>query len=99
MPVLIKNADALEVLGQVDTLVVDKTGTLTQGRPALVSVEAEPDVGEDALLRLAAGLERASEHPLAAAVVAGAEARGLAPAEVQDFESVADQGVSGRIEG
>ena len=96
--VLIKNAEALEVLEQVDTLVVDKTGTLTQGRPALVSVQAEPGVGEDELLRLAAGLERASEHPLAAAIVAGAEERGLALADVEDFESVTGKGVSGRVE-
>jgi len=97
--VLIKNAEALEVLERVDTLVVDKTGTLTQGRPALVSVEAEAGVGEDALLRLAAGLERASEHPLATAIVAGAEERGLALADAEDFESVTGQGVSGLVEG
>ncbi|MCF7977817.1 MAG: copper-translocating P-type ATPase [Chromatiaceae bacterium] len=97
--VLIKNAEALEVLEQVDTLVVDKTGTLTQGHPALVSIQAEPGIGEDDLLRLAAGLERASEHPLAAAIVAGAEERGLVLADVEDFESVTGKGVSGRVEG
>uniref|UniRef100_UPI0025EA5476 heavy metal translocating P-type ATPase n=1 Tax=Thiocapsa sp. TaxID=2024551 RepID=UPI0025EA5476 len=97
--VLIKNAEALEVLEQVDTLVVDKTGTLTRGRPALVSVEAEADVSEDELLRLAASLERASEHPLAAAIVAGAEERGLATAAAEDFESVTGKGVRGRVEG
>jgi Cu+-exporting ATPase len=99
MGVLIKNAEALEVLEQVDTLVVDKTGTLTQGHPALVSIQAEPGIGEDDLLRLAAGLERASEHPLAAAIVAGAEERGLVLADVEDFESVTGKGVSGRVEG
>ncbi len=99
MGVLIKNAEALEVLEQVDTLVVDKTGTLTQGHPALVSIQAETCVGEDALLRLAAGLERASEHPLAAAIVAGAEERGLALADAEDFESVTGKGVCGRVEG
>jgi len=98
MGVLIKNAEALEVLERVDTLVVDKTGTLTQGHPALVSIQAEPGIGEDDLLRLAAGLERASEHPLAAAIIAGAEERGLALADVEDFESVTGKGVSGRVE-
>jgi len=99
MGVLIKNAEALEVLERVDTLVVDKTGTLTQGHPALVSIQAEPGIGEDDLLRLAAGLERASEHPLAAAIIAGAEERGLVLADVEDFESVTGKGVSGRVEG
>ncbi len=99
MGVLIKHAEALEVLEQVDTLVVDKTGTLTRGRPALTTVQAVPGVDEDALLRLAASLERASEHPLAAAVVAGAEARGLRLAGAEDFASVTGGGVSGRVEG
>jgi P-type Cu+ transporter len=99
MGVLIKHAEALEVLEQVDTLVVDKTGTLTRGRPALTTVQAVPGVDEDALLRLAASLERASEHPLAAAVVAGAEARGLRLAGAEDFASVTGGGVCGRVEG
>jgi P-type Cu+ transporter len=99
MGVLIKHAEALEVLEQVDTLVVDKTGTLTRGRPALTTVQAVPGFDEDALLRLAASLERASEHPLAAAVVAGAEARGLRLADAEDFASVTGGGVSGRVEG
>jgi Cu+-exporting ATPase len=97
--VLVKNAEALEVLEQVDTLVVDKTGTLTRGRPALTSVHAEPGLDRDGLLRLAASLERASEHPLAAAVVAGAEARDLRLADVEDFASVTGKGVSGRVDG
>jgi P-type Cu+ transporter len=99
MGVLIKHAEALEVLEQVDTLVVDKTGTLTRGRPALTTVQAVPGVDEDALLRLAASLERASEHPLAAAVVAGAEARGLRLADAEGFASVTGGGVCGRVEG
>jgi Cu+-exporting ATPase len=97
--VLIKDAEALEVLGKVDTVVVDKTGTLTEGRPKLVSVEAAPGEDEAELLRLAAGLERASEHPLAEAVVKGAEARGLVPADVADFESRTGRGVVGAVGG
>src|SRR5207247_1237228 len=77
--VLVKKAEALEVLERVDTLVVDKTGTLTEGRPRLVSVEVVPGLDEREVLALAAGLEQASEHPLAAAIVAGARARGLVP--------------------
>jgi P-type Cu+ transporter len=93
--VLIRDAEALEVLEKVDTLVVDKTGTLTEGKPRLVSVPADPGV-----LRLAAGLERASEHPLAAAVVEGAQARGLAqlPA-VGGFHSLTGKGVEGDVDG
>ena len=71
--VLIKNAEALEIMEKVDTLVVDKTGTLTEGKPRLVSVQATPGFNEDEMLRLAASLERASEHPLAEAIVRGAE--------------------------
>jgi P-type Cu+ transporter len=71
--VLIKNAEALEIMEKVDALVVDKTGTLTEGRPKLVAVQAEAGFTEDELLRLAASLERASEHPLAEAIVRGAE--------------------------
>jgi Cu+-exporting ATPase len=96
--VLIRNAEALEVLESVDTLVVDKTGTLTEGRPRLVAVETD---GIDArqLLGLAASLERASEHPLAAAVVAGAVERGAALTTVSDFSSLTGQGVRGAVGG
>jgi Cu+-exporting ATPase len=97
--VLIKNAEALEVLEQVDTLVVDKTGTLTEGRPKLVTVHAEGSLSEDEVLRLSASLERASEHPLATAIVAGASARDLLLSRVEDFASVTGQGVSGQVEG
>ncbi len=97
--VLIKNAEALEVLEAIDTLVVDKTGTLTEGRPRLVSVYAFAGHSEDEVLRLAAGLERASEHPLAAAIVQGAEERGLAIPSVSDFESRTGQGVIGTVAG
>ena len=95
--VLIRDAEALEVLERVDTLVVDKTGTLTEGKPRLVSVEAR-GLDEARLLRLAASLERGSEHPLAAAVVAGAEARGVKPVAVRDFRSVTGKGVQGVVE-
>ena len=97
--VLIKDAEALEILEQVNTLVVDKTGTLTEGKPRLVSVTALGGFTEADVLRLAAGLERGSEHPLAAAIVAGAEDRKLRLATAQDFKSVTGQGVTGRIEG
>ncbi|WP_240696130.1 heavy metal translocating P-type ATPase [Candidatus Macondimonas diazotrophica] len=97
--VLFKNAEAIEVLREIDTLVVDKTGTLTEGHPELVTVEATGDVDEPELLRLAAGLEQGSEHPLAAAIVRGAEARGVRPGKAEHFESVTGQGVRGRIDG
>jgi Cu+-exporting ATPase len=97
--VLIKNAEALEVLKQVDTLVVEKTGTLTEGKPRLTSVVALTGGDETALVRLAASLERASEHPLAAAIMAGAEERGIPLAEVQDFRSVTGKGVVGTVDG
>jgi Cu+-exporting ATPase len=97
--VLIKNAEALERLEKVDTLVVDKTGTLTEGKPRLVSVTALEGFTEADVLRLAASLERGSEHPLAAAIVAGAEARGLTLVSPEDFKSMTGQGVTGRIEG
>ena len=97
--VLFKNAEAIEVLRKVDTLVVDKTGTLTEGRPVLVVVKTAEGGDERELLRLASGLERASEHPLAAAIVAGAKARGVEPGSAEVFESVTGQGVSGRVEG
>jgi Cu+-exporting ATPase len=96
--VLFKSAEAIEKLRAVDTLVVDKTGTLTEGRPRLVTVDAA-GIEETELLRLAAALERASEHPLAAAIVAGAEARGVVLPAVEGFESHTGRGVSGRVAG
>ena len=97
--VLIRNAAAIETFEKVDTLILDKTGTLTEGRPALTSVEADPAVGRDELLRLVASLERGSEHPLAAAIVAGAEAEGLALAQARDFASQTGKGVAGQVDG
>ncbi|MCG8092224.1 MAG: heavy metal translocating P-type ATPase [Candidatus Thiodiazotropha endolucinida] len=97
--VLIKNAEALEILEKVDTLVVDKTGTLTEGRPQLVSVQASGGFDEDEVLRLAASLERASEHPLAEAIVRGAGERGVQLASTDHFESITGQGVTGTIDG
>jgi Cu+-exporting ATPase len=97
--VLIKNAEALERFAAVDTLVLDKTGTLTEGKPKLIKVVVAEGIDEDELLELAAGLERASEHPLAEAVVAAVEARGLALAEPADFASVTGKGVAGRVGG
>ncbi len=99
MGVLFRDAEAIETLRDVDTLVVDKTGTLTEGRPRLVAVRPAVGVTEDELLGLAAALERASEHPLAAAIVAGAEERGLELAAADDFESVTGQGVRGTVAG
>ncbi len=97
--VLIKNAEALEVLEKVDTLVFDKTGTLTEGKPKLTTIKAVPGIHEIDLLRLAAGLERGSEHPLAAAIVAEAETRGLVPSLAQEFRSVTGKGVKGTVDG
>jgi len=97
--VLFKNAEAIEVLREVNTLVLDKTGTLTEGRPGLHAVEVASGANEAELLRLASGLERASEHPLAAAIVRGAEGRGIQPAQVESFESRTGAGVVGRVEG
>jgi P-type Cu+ transporter len=97
--VLIKNAEALEVLEKVNTLVVDKTGTLTEGKPRLVSLETVAGANADEWLRLAASLERASEHPLAAAIVAAAQERKLELAKVESFESVTGKGVIGRVAG
>ncbi|WNG29326.1 heavy metal translocating P-type ATPase [Cystobacter fuscus] len=94
---LIRDAAALELLEKVDTLVVDKTGTLTEGKPKLVSVVAADGMDEARLLHLAASLERGSEHPLAAAVVAGAEARGAVLTAARDFRSVTGQGVMGLV--
>jgi Cu+-exporting ATPase len=97
--VLIKNAEALEVLEKVDTLVVDKTGTLTEGKPRLTSVVPASGQADVEVLRLAASLERGSEHPLAAAIVAGAEARGLALVAARDFRSITGKGVVGVVDG
>ncbi len=97
--VLFKSAEALEVLHKVDTLVIDKTGTLTEGRPALVSVAATGAESEVTLLRLAASLERASEHPLGAAIVRGAAGRGTAAGEATGVETLAGRGVRGRVDG
>jgi P-type Cu+ transporter len=93
--VLFRNAEAIETLRNIDTLVLDKTGTLTLGRPVLRQVVALGEVSEDVILACAAALERASEHPLARAVVDGALARGVSPVEVERFESVTGQGVTG----
>ncbi len=97
--VLIKNAEALEIMEKVDTLVVDKTGTLTEGAPRLVSVQVSQGFDEDKVLRLAASLERASEHPLAEAIVRGAEERGVKLAPTNHFESITGQGVTGTVDG
>jgi Cu+-exporting ATPase len=97
--VLIKNAEALERLEKVDTLVVDKTGTLTEGRPRVTAVQPIGDIGEDELLRLAASVERLGEHPLALAIVQAASERGLALADASDFESPAGKGAVGRVAG
>ena len=97
--VLIKSAEALERFEKVDTLVVDKTGTLTEGRPRVVAIAPAPGFTPDELLRLAASLERSSEHPLAAAIVAAAKEKGLDLAEARDFDSPSGKGVVGKIEG
>jgi Cu+-exporting ATPase len=95
--VLIRNAEALERLEAVDTLVVDKTGTLTEGRPKVIVVVPATGFTETEVLAAAAALERASEHPLATAIVAEARTRNLAVEEVQDFVSITGQGVTGRV--
>lgn len=97
--VLFKNAEAIEILRKVDTLVVDKTGTLTEGKPKLVSVVLEGDVEETMLLRLVASLEQGSEHPLAAAIVKGAKERGIELSKADAFDSVTGKGVKGRVGG
>ena len=97
--VLFRNAESIELLGQVDTIVTDKTGTLTEGRPALVSVYCDEGIDQADLLALASGLEKASEHPLAEAVVAGAVAQGVVPGEAEGFESITGKGVTGRVDG
>ncbi|MCO6414515.1 MAG: heavy metal translocating P-type ATPase [Thiogranum sp.] len=99
MGVLFKNAEALEVMRKVDTLVVDKTGTLTEGHPELVSVIPADGFEETDIVRLAASVERSSEHPLAAAIVRGAEKRGVELVSVNDFQSVTGKGVTGRLDG
>jgi Cu+-exporting ATPase len=97
--VLIKNAEALEVLEKIDTLVVDKTGTLTEGKPHLAALVPGPGQSEDDILRLAAGLERGSEHPLAAAIVSGAEKKQLKLADAREFRSITGKGVIGTVDG
>ncbi len=97
--VLIKNAEALESFAKVDTLILDKTGTLTVGKPKLVAVLPEAGYDESEVLRLAASLERGSEHPLADAIVAGAEERGVTLAKAVDFEAITGKGVKGTVDG
>ena len=99
MGILIKNAEALETMERVDLLVVDKTGTLTEGRPKLVSVTAKAGFDEDAVLCFAASLERASEHPLAEAIVQGADERNIRLSQVEAFSSVTGKGVTGIVDG
>ena len=97
--VLVRDAAALETLEKVNTLVVDKTGTLTEGKPRLAAVVALAPFDESYLLSLAAGLEIASEHPLAAAIVEGARNRGVAPQPASDFKSLTGKGVTGTVDG
>ena len=97
--VLVKNAEALEIMEKVTTLVVDKTGTLTEGKPELVAVQVTNGFTEDQLLQLAASLERASEHPLAEAIVTGAEHRGLTLSQTDAFASITGKGVTGKVDG
>jgi Cu+-exporting ATPase len=97
--VLFRNAEAIEVMRKVDTIVVDKTGTLTEGKPKLESVVTNGTVDEQTLLRLAASLEKSSEHPLASAIVAGARDRGIAVVDAARFESITGKGVKGEIDG
>jgi Cu+-exporting ATPase len=97
--VLIREAEALEVFERVDTMVVDKTGTLTEGRPQLVAIESAADLRDVEVLRLAASLERASEHPLAAAIVGGAAERGIETVPVDAFEALPGRGLRGTVDG
>ncbi len=97
--ILIRNAEALEIFGKVDTLIIDKTGTLTEGKPTLSSVIPQPGFDESGLLQLVASLERASEHPLAAAIVMGAEAKKLTQSVVDGFNSTTGKGVKGTVAG
>jgi Cu+-exporting ATPase len=99
MGILFKNAEAIEFMRKVDTLVVDKTGTLTEGRPKLLTVFPVAGFDESALLRLAATLERGSEHPLAAAIVKGSERRGVALGNAEGFESITGKGIRGIVDG
>ncbi|MGZ9033441.1 MAG: heavy metal translocating P-type ATPase, partial [Rhodospirillales bacterium] len=99
MGILIKNAESLERFAKVDTLVVDKTGTLTEGKPKVVAVEPAHGVDRNELLRLAASLEQASEHPLAEAIVAGAREQGLGLARAEGFASMTGKGVTGVVDG
>ncbi len=96
--VLIKNAESLEVLEKIDTLVVDKTGTLTEGKPRLVTVISTEGHDEETILKLGASLERGSEHPLATAIVAGASERNIPLVSVSEFNSITGKGVSGKVE-
>jgi Cu+-exporting ATPase len=96
--ILIKNAEALERMEKVDTLVVDKTGTITEGKPKVTAIVSGPDFDESTLLQLAASIERASEHPLAAAIVAAAAERNIAPLRVIGFDSMSGKGVLGMVE-
>src|SRR5262249_21547785 len=97
--VLFKNAEAIETMRKVDTLVVDKTGTLTEGKPRLVSIVTNGEWQPEQILRFAASLERVSEHPLAAAIVGGTEERSVNLATVKSFESISGKGVRGKVEG
>jgi Cu+-exporting ATPase len=97
--VLIKNAEALETMERVDTLVVDKTGTLTEGKPRLSAIDTEPGIAEAELLRLAAALERSSEHPIAAAILAAADERDLGAEAVTNFTAIPGMGVQGTVAG
>jgi Cu+-exporting ATPase len=97
--ILIRNAEALEIFGKVDTLIIDKTGTLTEGKPTLSSVIPQPGIDESGFLQLVASLERSSEHPLAAAIVKGAEAKKLALNDVVGFNSTTGKGVKGTVSG
>ena len=99
MGVLIRNAEALETMERIDTLVVDKTGTLTEGKPRLVSIQTSNGFDEETVLRLAASMERASEHPLAEAIVRGANDRGIDLTDIEQFESITGQGVTAVVAG
>ena len=99
MGVLFKNAEAIETMRKIDTLVVDKTGTLTLGKPKLTGLVATGNMSEEKLLQLAASLEKVSEHPLATAIVDGSKERGIKLAEVTEFASHTGKGVSGTVEG
>src|SRR5947199_5018433 len=97
--VLIKNAEALERMEKIDTLVVDKTGTLTEGKPKVISIVAADGFEENEILRLAASVERSSEHPLADAIVRSAKARNLELGKVEEFDSPTGKGATGKVDG